>query len=385
MESDNNTVELHRRFVAKLAKRYGVFNNLRNKFESTSNSIIARDLFYSDSQFSRLINNTASEGEFKRALGNIDRLLELDQFRKHKVTPAKNTKNGILINRKYLLIALGVLVSLIIISLLIFKKYNPTTRQQVLTDDSRYAMLKWAFENNFIQPYVKLKELPQDCYYPCYKYQGKWSLKNKYKIPFYREKNGFHYVATEATMYARCVDEKGDSGESFEGYEYQKHEIWYDKREHPIDSFLTKGSNTQLRKSYILSDLNEDDNFVKIAYVHTFFRTEFQIDSSLIRRTGKALGRDIEFVNDEVLKNQLNEDASLIRIKDEIKAITINRLVDYSKPINCEPTLAPDINFNLIEEGDEMSFNCHFSIGYFIVNYTKTYIFEDQYINNYCR
>ena len=80
MENQRITDKLHKSFIDKLSKRYGTFNSERNKFVSTSNSIIARDLFYSDSQFSRLINNTASEGEFKRALGNIERLLKLDQL-----------------------------------------------------------------------------------------------------------------------------------------------------------------------------------------------------------------------------------------------------------------------------------------------------------------
>ncbi|MDD7886296.1 hypothetical protein [Flavivirga sp. 57AJ16] len=385
MESHKNTEELHRSFIDKLSIRYGAFDGLRNQFESTSNSIIARDLFYSDSQFSRLINGTASEGEFKRALGNIERLLDLDKLKTSKPSDLKSTKKKIVIKRRFLIVATGVIVSLAIVSFLYFKEYFSTKMAKVIVSDSKYDMLKWSFENNFIQPYVKLKELPDDCYYPCYKYQGKWILKNEYKIPFYRERNGFHYVAKEAIMYARCMDERGDRGESFEGYEYQKHEIWYDKREFPIDSFLTKGSNTQIRELYNFSNLDEDDNFVKIAYVHTFFRTEFKIDSSFIQRTGKALGRDIEFVNDKVLNDQLNNENSLNSIKNEIKAISINRLEDYSKPITCNPALAPDVNFNLIEEGDEMSFNCHFSIGNFIVNYKKTYVFSDQYINNYCR
>jgi hypothetical protein len=181
------------------------------------------------------------------------------------------------------------------------------------------------------------------------------------------------------------MDESDDSGESFEGYEYQKHEIWYDKREYPIDSFLTKGSNTEIRKSYNLSDLNKNQNFVKIAFVHTFFRTEFEIDSALINRSGKALGRDIEFVEDAILQSKLPDDTSLNSLKDEIKAISANRLEDYSKPINCKPAIAPDLNFNLVAEGDEMSYNCYFSIGNFVVNYNKTYVFKDQYINNYCR
>ncbi len=385
MDNQRNTEVLHKSFISKLIKRYGTFNNVRNKFESTSNSIIARDLFYSDSQFSRLINNSASEGEFKRALGNIERLLDLDQLKKKTPSNVNNAKNNIVLNRKFLFLAVGILFSLIIISFFYFKRYDSTKIGEVLSDDSRYEMLKWGFENKFIQPYVKLKELPDDCYYPCYKYQGKWKLKQEYKIPFYRERNGFHYVAKEAIMYARCMDERDDKGEFFEGYEYQKHELWYDKREFPIDSFLTNGSNTQIRDLYNNSNLEEDSNFVKIAYVHTFFRTEFQIDSSLIYRTGKAIGRDIEFVSDEILDSQLNDRVSLIGLKDEIKAISVNRLEDYSKPISCNPTIAPNINFNLIEEGDEMSFNCHFSIDRFIIDYNKTYIFDDQYINNYCR
>jgi hypothetical protein len=377
--------ELHKNLINKLIKRYGKFNEVNNKFESTSNSKIARDLFYSDSQFSRLINNTASEGELKRALGNIQRLLDLDVLKNQAPLPVKNTNIGIQLKRKILFFAVGALFPLIVFGAAYFFTESSSENTEVLATDTRYEMLKWGFENNFIQPYVKLKELPKDCDYPCYKYQGKWRLKGEYKIPFYRERNGFHYLAKEAVMYARCMDERDDSGKSFEGYEYQKHEIWYDKREYPIDSFLTKGSNTEIRKSYNLSDLNKNKNFVKIAFVHTFFRTEFEIDSSLISRSGKALGRDIEFVDDDTLQSKLSYDTSLNSLKDEIKAISANRLEDYSKPINCKPAIAPDLNFNLVAEGDEMSYNCYFSIGNFVVNYNKTYVFKDQYINNYCR
>ena len=385
MENQRSTDNLHKSFIDKLSRRYGTFNSERNKFVSTSNSIIARDLFYSDSQFSRLINNSASEGEFKRALGNIERLLKLDQLNEKTPNKSNALKSKTVLNRNVLFLLLGILFSVILYLMISIKKESLIPQDNNLKDETRYEMLKWGFENNFIQPYVKLKELPDDCYYPCYKYQGRWKLKEEYKIPFYRERNGFHYVAKEAIMYARCMDEREDNGEFFEGYEYQKHELWYDKRELPIDSFLTKGSKTQIRKIYNNSDLEKDKNFVKIAYVHTFFRTGFQIDSSLIYRTGKAMGRDIEFVSDEIIEGQLNDGVSIIGLKDEIKSIAVNRLEDYSKPISCNPTTSPNIDFNLIEEGDEMSFNCNFSIGRFIIDYNKTYIFDNQYINNRCR
>ena len=106
--------ELHKNLIKQLIKRYGKFNEVNNKFESTSNSKIARDLFYSDSQFSRLINNTASEGEFKRALGNIERLLDLDALKNQAPLPIKNTNIGTQLKRKILFFAVGALFPLIV-------------------------------------------------------------------------------------------------------------------------------------------------------------------------------------------------------------------------------------------------------------------------------
>ena len=231
----NNQEILHNSFVSELEKHYGPFNKTNNKFKSTSNSKIARDLFYSDSQFSRLINNTASEGELTRALENVKRLLEVSALRsqlknKSEVVPKATPKR----NLKLFLGIVCIIAAFVLGSIYLFK--NSKIKQVVTTENSRYNMLKWSFENNYVKPYITLRELPDDCYYPCYKYQGKWELKEAYKIPFFRERNGFHYVATEAVMYATCSDKTSGNGESFDGYEYQKHEIWYDKREYPIDS-----------------------------------------------------------------------------------------------------------------------------------------------------
>ena len=246
-------------------------------------------------------------------------------------------------------------------------------------------MLEWSFENKYIKPYTKLKELPADCNYPCYKYQGKWTLKNEYRIPFFRERNGFHYVAKDAVMYARCMDESSADGTLFEGYEYQLHEIWYDKREFPIDSFLVEGNTTRTRKAYNNANLEENENFVKIAYVHTFFRNQFSIDSTLINRKGKAIGRDIEFLDEKMLRDKVGSEKLVDELKSEINSIAKNRLEDFSKPISCEPTDVPNIDFNYIEEDDELSFKCQFTTGRFLVDYEKVFVLEDQYINNICR
>lgn len=379
----NNQNELHRAFISRLEIRYGKFNSENNRFESTSNSKIARDLFYSDSQFSRLINNTASEGELVRAVDNIQRLLEVHtlekEVEKYKSTQYRKRPGKIWwIVLVFLMILTGILGYLLLTS----GEKGPAAAG---TDHSRYEMLKWSFENNYIRPYITLKELPDDCYFPCYKYQGKWTLKKEYKIPFFRERNGFHYVAKQAVMYATCGDKNATNGEKFEGYEYQKHEIWYDKREFPIDSFLVKGSLSEVRPSYNKAALEDNSNFVKVAYVHTFFKTEFEIDSLDIQRTGKTIGRDIELIDDGELMEKLSSAKLMEELKSEVNAIARNRLEDFSKPIKCNPIRAPKEDFNMIEEGDRLSFDCQFSTGRFLVNYNKVYVLDDQYINNYCR
>jgi hypothetical protein len=383
MDDSNINKDYHKEFVSLLEKMYGSFNSDKKSFESTSNSKIARDLCYSDSQFSRLINNTASEGEFKRALRNVNRLLKersIDEYHDSILSSQKPKSNKIIL--------LSILTFVILILLFQVFYWGGFASEKVavtIEDKSRYDMLKWSFENKYIKPYVKLKELPVDCNYPCYKYQGKWVLKNEYKIPFFRERNGFHYVAKDVTMYVRCIEENDDSGTSFEGYEYQRHEIWYDIREMPIDSFLVNGDRTKVREDYNSLDLKEDADFIKIAYVHTFFKNEFKLDSSFINRSGRVIGRDIEFLTDDVLQQKISSPLLVTELKNEVNSIAKNRLKDFSQPITCNPTPVPKRDFHLINKGDVLDFACQFTTGRFLVDYNKVLRLEDQYINNKCR
>ncbi|WP_224485389.1 hypothetical protein [Robertkochia aurantiaca] len=384
MNGNDSITPLHLKFIELLEHLYGSFDKEKNKFESTSNSKIARDLFYSDSQFSRLINGTASEGEFKRAIRNVERSLELRNYKSAEgPAPAVQTKTG---QPVFLWILTFLFAAATMYLAYVYFSAENTSTVEVAETDTRYEMLQWSYENKYINPYVKLRELPDDCYYPCYKYQGRWSLKKQYKIPFFRERNGFHYVAREATMYSNClVADRNEEGEAFEGYEYQKHEIWYDKREMPIDSFLVTAGSTKIRPEYTNAELEEDDNFVKIAYVHTFFRGEYTIDSSGVHRSGKVIGRDIEFVPEETLQASLSSEELMGELIDEVNAIAQNRLEDFSKPISCNPAKLPREDFHQISEGDELNFSCQFSTGRFLVDYNKSYELDYQYITNVCR
>jgi hypothetical protein len=245
--------------------------------------------------------------------------------------------------------------------------------------------LKWSFESAFVSPYTKLSQLPQDCDFPCYKYQGRWELKKPYKLPFFREQNGFHYLATEVNMYARCMTEAQDDGTLLEGYEYQKHEIWYDKRKLPIDSFVNLNNRKKILPEYQSLDFSEDENFIKIAYVHTFFKNEFKFNQDTIERSGKVIGRDIKFIPTESLLKYLPSEAEIRDLTNQINRIVFNRLEDFSRPINCETTFVPNPDFHKVSAGDEISFNCTLTTGRVPLNYEKTYVLVDQYIENSCQ
>jgi hypothetical protein len=256
------------------------------------------------------------------------------------------------------------------------------TPTKVITGVEKYDMLKWSFETSFVDPYINLNDLPEDCRFPCYKYQGKWELDNEYKLPFFRERSGFHYLAKEVQMYARCMTETDPSGEVLEGYEYQKHEIWYDKSEQPIDSLLEEGD---LSLKYQEMDFNENINYVKVAYVHTFFRNEFNLDSAQIVRSGKVIGRDIEFVTDELLVEKFGSIDAAQNVLLEVNNIIMNRLEDFSKPISCGVAEVPNLDFHEIKDTDLMSFDCRLTTGRVSLGYNKIYKLVDQYIKNKCR
>ena len=361
---------------------YGSFDKDHRRFGKASNSEISRELGYSDAQFSRLINESATDGEYQRAIQNVDRIIALTELEKQvdrdgKIRSWQEGRIWFLIS-----MALGLVV---IISLLYALRGVTSSDGVVEAPISKYDMLNWSFESSFVNPYVKLDGLPEDCYYPCYRYQGRWELKNSYKVPFFRERSGFHYLATEVVLYARCLAETSPEGDVLEGYEYQKHEIWYDKRELPIDSFIKPENNTQVRDDYLQLDFSEDDNYVKVATVHTFFRNEFLIKEDHIERHGKVIGRDLEFMNDEYLESNIASRDKVNNIKGELNFIATNRLKDFSKPVSCNMSELANPDIHLVKDGDEISFHCSLTTSRVPIEYTKTYILADQFIRTSCR
>lgn len=367
---------LYKELVTKLEKLFGRFDAEQKRFEDAKNSRIARDLGYSDAQFSRLINERATEGEYSRAIQNVDRILKVNSL--EILLEKHSNSNGDNPTKKWITIALCVGIACLVA--LCFYLY---TKEKVepISPVSRDHTLKWTFESSFINPYVKLNDLPDDCDYPCYKYQGKWELGKTYKLPFFRERNGFHYLATSVEMYARCMVESSEKGDIIEGYEYQKHEIWYDKREWPLDSFLTNGSMPS--QLYQQIDFQNHHDFVKLANVHTFFRNEFSLGEN-IRRVGKVIGRDLELVPKHELKAFIPDEKKLNEIAIEMSRIGSNRLKDFSVPIKCQDASLISEDVTQIKDGSSMSFDCQLTTSGFSIDYNKTYVLVDQYIKNDC-
>ncbi len=371
--------DLYKDLVSKLETLFGPFDEDNKKFTKAPNSEVARELGYSDAQFSRLINQHATEGEYVRANQNAERILTVLKLEKRIEKMGVNPKQALASPKKRILF----LICGLVIGLLASYMWHNDSSTEKAEPSTKYDMLKWSFETSYVKPYVNLNDLPEDCNYPCYKYQGKWQLSNEYKIPFFREQNGYHYVATDVIMYARCLSEEPNTGNRFEGYEYQKHEIWYDKREFPVDSFIRRDGI--IKEAYKQLKLEEDGNFTKVATVHTFFRNEFTLVDNDIIRKGKVIGRDVEISPDEEIARTVKTNKEIEKIKSDINRIASNRLEDFSRPISCENAKTPSPDFNMIKDGDLITFNCTLTTSRVSLNYVKTYYLKDQYIKNTCR
>ena len=373
--------ELNQELISKLEKLYGHFDQEHKKFDKAPNSVISRELGYSDAQFSRLINDKATEGEYQRANQNADRILSIIDLEK-KVETFKQTR----VKPRWGWIILSVLVLATILAFVLQYVFSVSSLTNQNRDDaanSKFDMLTWSFESNYINPYKGLRELPADCDYPCYRYQGKWELKSEYKLPFLRERSGFHYLAQSAIMYARCNPKNNTNGKYLEAYEYQLHEIWYDKLERSIGMFIQEDGNPL--DTYEQLNFSEDDNFVKIATIHSFYTNDFTIDSTLVYRSGQDIGRDLEFVPQIELADEIDDLNLLEKLRQEITLIVQDPLRDYSKPSSCDPSDVPSEDFHTISEGDVMTFNCEMTTAErFSINYVKTYVLIDQFIKEKC-
>ncbi|SCY41298.1 hypothetical protein SAMN05192588_2747 [Nonlabens sp. Hel1_33_55] len=369
--------EYYEEITSKLETLYGSFDADKKRFKNSPNSKIARDLGYSDSQFSRLINGTATTNEYQRTLQNVNRILYIRDLE----NSAKNINPKDSNRFTTLWMPFALVTSVLLISAIFFILNKD--EEESLEFPKDYT-LQWAFETDFVNPYTKLSELPENCDYPCYRLQGEWSLKEKYKVPLYVESNGFHYLAVASKMYTRCVTDESANGELLEGYEYQQHEIWFNKTTAIIKkSGSDQKESTVDMNTYQSLDLEKDDRFVKIATINTFFRNQFSLTDS-IRRNGQVIGRELLRIGDDVLSENLSP-KEIQFIKKKLTNIANNNLEDFSRPINCSASPLPAVDYDSVENGSLMSFECHLTTNNLPIGYVKTFELDKQFIRTKCR
>ena len=351
--------QLYHTFVSELSRIYGSFENFQ--FKKATNATIASELNYSNSQFSRLIHNTASHGELERAVNSAHQLVKLKNFR-------RILKGTVLIS------------SLIITSLILFLAFqkNDTAHKIPSMKDSFKNLFKEDEVRNF---YTKLQDLPTDCSFPSYKYQGEWILNNAIQIPLFREKNGFHLRISNSVLYTKSANTQGTI---MEGYELETMEIWYDLEKRVIDDFLISNNENKKLPKYN-EDFLTDKNFVKLATSFSVIRHEFSFEETGIQKESSIITRDINYEPDQLEKLDLIEPT----LKKELEKITFGQT--SRKPINCALAPYPKADFHQVEEGDQINFSCLYNIKNYgntsnlnSVLYGKSYILKNQYITATC-
>ena len=351
--------QLYHTFVSELSRIYGSFENFQ--FKKATNATIASELNYSNSQFSRLIHNTASHGELERAVNAAHQLAKLKNFR-------RILKGTVLLS--------SMVISCLVL-LLAFQKKD---------SEPKIPSMKDSFKNLFKEDevrnfYTKLQDLPADCSFPSYKYQGEWVLNNAIQIPLFREKNGFHLRISNAVLYTKSANSQGTI---MEGYELETMEIWYDLEKRVIDEFLVSDGNNQKIPKYQV-DFLSDKSFVKLATSSSVIRHEFSFEETGIQKESSIITRDINYESDQFEKLDLKEPT----VKKELEKIAFGQT--SRKPINCALAPYPKTDFHQVEEGDQLNFSCMFNIKNYgntsnlnSVLHGKSFKLKNQYITSIC-
>ena len=125
--------DIYTLITEKLEKLYGTFDAEKKRFKKSSNSNIARELGYSDAQFSRLINGTATPGEYERTLQNIDRVLKIKEFEEN--TPDRTESQNHNVKKRNWLIGILLFLLLAISTVLVIILSNKNTEVEEFPRD----------------------------------------------------------------------------------------------------------------------------------------------------------------------------------------------------------------------------------------------------------
>lgn len=352
------------KFIKKLEDQYGIWDRQTSNFGSTSFGQIASDLSISNSQLTKLIYGTATEGMYIRSIQNVDRLLEVDHLKGELIslTEQQNILNQDLAlcnrqkrrwrNLRPWMAAGSFLLGGLLFFLAFGKKeasVNPISPKHPL---STYFDFEFAQESAFQSPYLKESEVQDYC--PGSAYEGIWSLEKPYKLPIPDKKPGLYYLAKSADVRMKVARNNLTYGKGnvLFAYEYLVNEIWLDTKRTPLSPKYFNNNSKQYTKAFESLNFEENPEFKRVATVHSFFISTIEIHNDSITRLGEPNGRYVSNV-DKNLVRKYNIDLSHL-LENVLSDLTKTECANIPNPF-CDPNA-------LKEKESVLSFDCLYTI-----------------------
>ncbi len=374
-------------FKEKLIELYGEYHPIISKFGTSAFGKISSDLCISSSQFSKLISGSATEGMYIRSIRNIEQLIDHQRVLKEskqlkkELYKTKNKQKEPRISRFHKILIATLIFACFIFGLFIgsyFTKENMSSKPLTAIDIHPLSQFFNKQDNKRITVgFLDEKEVQDYC--PSSAFEGKWKLAKPYKIPLPGSKNsGVYLLAKSADIVLVTSKYAANKGRVLLGFEHLTHEIWLDKRRRPVSPEYFDTVTKSFTELFHKLDFNEDENFVKIADLKSFFLDEFTIGSDFITRKGQPSGRYIDFI-----------DKKLAKTYDIDVEYILNEVISDLTKTKCNSAVNEYCNPNDLKVNSTISFDCIYSIG--IENlgigggypYTKTLqLVEKNYSDN---
>ena len=376
--------ELKDKFILALEEHYGAWERNTSRFGNASFGRIAKEMCMSPSQFSKLIYGTATEGMYRRATRNIDRLVseqkakEENQARKEEIEAA-NRKLKATRSRQLKISGIVLFLLLLVLTPLLWFLISDSEKKTSISEAKIHPLTPFFdrdFNANFNSPYLLSSQVQDFC--PCSAFEGEWSLDKPYKLPLPANRNpGIYYLARDADVRMKCF--RSDTANLGKGrvliaFEYLINEIWVDTKQTPLSPRYFNMKTKEFTEEFGQLEFESQAHFERVATIHSFFIDRFLIYPDSIIRKGEPVGRYATDVN-SILISEFE--------------INLNYVLDYVvgdlNQTDCESTANNYCNPNDLSPGEStLSFDCLYTIsnenlgiggGY---PYTKSYRLEKQ-------
>ncbi len=368
-------------FVSNLEKKYGQWNRSKALFGSTPYGEIARNLSISNSQFSKLLYGTGTDGMYERTLDNINRLIEREALESAYAESQKSLLGYNLKHKKRVLLFSIFFFFLGLIGTTYYLLLNDTSFNKTTYED--HPLQEYFYPSSteyFDSPFLDNSNILDNC--PCAGFEGRWFQFEPFKLPLPGSKKpGLYYQGKSSDLILRCsnlFDGHVDTGNAIMGYEHLKSEIWIDTNQ---ENLVPKYFNPELKiytNKFNQMKFENNDRFIKIADLSAFNVNMFEIAGDSITRKAELSGRLSLDVNDELAKEY----------DIDIAYITKNVLGDLTKT-QCQTIYNPYCDPNKLSEGSQLSYNCIYTIGEENLGlkggypYTKTFSLKSQVYSDY--